>query len=84
MDFIEGLPKSGYYSCILVVVDTFSKYAHFISLAHPFTALTVANTFVNNVNKLHGLPQSIASDRDIVFTSNLWKELFKLPHTHTM
>lgn len=81
MDFIEGLPKSGNYSCILVVVDTFSKYGHFIPLAHPFTVLSVATTFLNNVYKLHGLPESIISDRDRVFTSNLWQELFKLSQT---
>lgn len=42
MDFIEGLPKSGKYDTIMVVVDKFSKFAKFIPLAHPFTAYTVA------------------------------------------
>ena len=81
MDFIEDLPISGTQSCILVVVDTFSKYAHFIPLSHPFTALTVATAFMNNVYKLHGLPQAIVSDRDRVFTSHFWQELFKLTNT---
>ena len=78
MDFIEGLPASGGKNCILVIVDRFSKYSHFIPLAHPFTAITVAKAFLNTVYRLHGLPTSIVSDRDRVFTSRLWQELFRL------
>lgn len=77
MDFIEGLPKSKQYNCILVVVDRFSKHAHFLPLSHPFTALHVATTLMDQVFKLHGLPKSIVSDRDKIFTSTLWKQLFK-------
>lgn len=77
LDFIEGLPKSGRYNCILVVVDKFSRYPHFIGLSHPFTALTVAAAFMDHVHKLHGMPESIVSDRDCVFTSAFWQELFR-------
>lgn len=42
LDFIEGLPRYVSFNCILVVVDKFSKYAHFVPLSHPFTALEVA------------------------------------------
>ena len=70
MDFIEGLPKSGHFDCIMLVVDKFSKYHQFMPLSHPSSALDVANTFMSNVYKLHGLPYSIISDRDKIFTSH--------------
>jgi hypothetical protein len=81
MDFVEGLPQSKNKDTILVVIDKFTKYAHFLPLSHPYTALTVAQTFHNEVYRLHGLPSTIISDRDKVFTSNLWQELFKLSET---
>jgi len=49
LDFIEGLPKFAGYNCILVVVDKFSKYDHFVPLSHPFTALQVAVAYLNNI-----------------------------------
>jgi transposase InsO family protein len=76
MDFIEGLPLSDGCSVILVVVDKFTKYGHFFPLKHPFTATTIAHTFLNNVVKLHGLPNSVVLDRNKVFTSTFWKTLF--------
>jgi transposase InsO family protein len=78
MDFVEGLPTSGNKNCVMVVVDKFSKFSHFIALKHPFSALVVAKHFMQHVYKLHGLPAVIVSDRDRIFTSHLWQALFKL------
>jgi hypothetical protein len=75
MDFIEGLPQSGVVNCILVVLDKFTKYTHFLPLKHPYSAQSVAKLFLDNVYKLYGL---IVSDRDTIFTSTFWKELFSL------
>lgn len=78
LDFVECLPTSHGYDCILVVVDLFSKYSHFIALKNPFTALSVAKQFITHIYKLHDLPNAIVSDRDKVFTSLLWCELFRI------
>lgn len=64
-----------------MVVDKFSKYAHFIPLSHPFSASTVAQAYMENVYKLHGMPMQLVSDRDKIFTSHFWQELFKLSGT---
>lgn len=72
MDFVEGLPKSEGKSVILVVVDRFTKYAHFVPLSHPYTAKVVAEIFIQHVFKLHGLPKSIITDRDPVFLSSFF------------
>ncbi|TYK14310.1 ty3-gypsy retrotransposon protein [Cucumis melo var. makuwa] len=78
MDFIDGLPKSAGFEVIFVAVDKMSKYAHFMARKHPYTAKTVAELFVKEIVRLHGYPRSIVSDRDRVFVSNFWNELFKL------
>jgi hypothetical protein len=78
MDFIEALPKVGGKFVLLIVVDRFSKMAHFIPLSHPYSASTVAKAFFDNIVHLHGLPCSIVSDRDPMFTSRFWEELFWL------
>lgn len=80
-DFVEGLPRSKGVDVILVVVDKLTKYGHFLPLKHPYTAQQVAQLFFDQVYKLHGMPSRIISDRDPVFTSAFWKELFKLSDT---
>lgn len=78
MDFIEGLPISNGKSVIFVAVDRLTKAAHFMALAHLYTAMFVAQAFLDTVYKLHGCPKSIVSDRDVVFLNTFWTELFSL------
>jgi hypothetical protein len=72
MDFIEGFPRINGKLVILTIVDRLSKYAHFILLGHPYFATSVARAFFDNIVCLHGIPISIVSDRDAMFTSTFW------------
>ena len=62
IDFITGLPRSRGFEAILVVVDRLTKYFHFVPLKHPYTAKALAEIFVREVVRLHGVPNSIVSD----------------------
>lgn len=81
IDFITGLPCSHGFTVILVVVDRFSKGVYFGALPTHYTAYKVVVLFLDCVCKLHGFPRSIVSDRDPVFVSHFWRELFKLSGT---
>ena len=68
VDFIVALPESEGYTQIMVVVDRFTKMAHFVLLAENAMATDVAKAFMRNVWKIHGLPTDIVSDRDTKWT----------------
>lgn len=78
MDFIDGLPQSGRFNCVWVIVDKRTKFAYFLPLAHPYTAAKVAQLYMAQIYSVHGLPGAIVSDRDPVFTSKFWQELFNM------
>lgn len=76
IDFVTGLPPVKGHSVIVVVVDRLSKYCHLGSLPESYTAVSVAHFFTDHIVRLHGIPKKLVSDRDKVFLSRFWKELF--------
>lgn len=81
LDFIAGLPPSKGNSVILVVVDQYSKEAHFGAIPTHFTAYKVVLLFLEIICKYHGLRCSLVSDLDPIFISKFWCELFNLCST---
>jgi len=78
VDFITKLPLAQGYDSILVVVDCFTKMAHFVPTMEKTTAEGLARLFRDNVWRLHRLPESIILDRGPQFAAGLMKELNEL------
>ena len=78
IDFITKLPQSsGRHDSIMVVVDKLTKATHFVPVKSTHKAADIAEIYMKEITRLHGIPKAIVSDRDLKFTSNFWKGLFK-------
>ena len=76
MDFVTGLPiVRGGCDNIWVVVDRLTKSAHFLPVKTQYNVERLAEIYIKEIIRLHGIPQSIVSDRDSKFTARLWRSL---------
>ncbi|KAL0159058.1 hypothetical protein M9458_047134, partial [Cirrhinus mrigala] len=77
-DFITDLPESEGHSCVLVIVDRFSKACKLVPLRGLPTAMETAEQLFHQVFRHYGLPEEIVSDRGPQFTSHVWRAFFKI------
>ena len=76
MDFVTGLPRTQRKNdAIWVIVDRLTKSAHFLPIRWGCTLDQLAKRYVDEIVRLHGVPLSIVSDRDPIFTSRFWGSL---------
>ena len=77
MEFITDLPKSkNQNDSIFVVINKLSKAAHFIPVKSTYKAVNIADIFLKEIFRLHGIPKVIISDQDVKFTWKFWRYFF--------
>src|SRR4051812_41753912 len=83
MDFVTGFPRSQKgHDAIFVVIDRFSKVAHFLPVKETISASQLAELYVSRIMSLHGIPLEISSDRRNIFTSRFWDNFQEAMSTH--
>ena len=76
MDFVSGFPfTQKKHDSVWVIIDRLTKSAHFLPVLLDYSMDRLAELYVSEIIWLHGIPLSIASDRDPRFTSRFWKDL---------
>ena len=76
MDFVVGLPLTGRrHDSVWVVVDRLTKSAHFLPVRTDYSLEKVAELYIKEIVRLHGISVSIISNRDPRFTSRIWGKL---------
>jgi hypothetical protein len=76
MDFIVGIPTTqSSYDSIWVIVDQFSKVAHFIQVKTTYKGAKLIELYIARIVCLHGMPKKIVSDRGTQITSRFWEKL---------
>ena len=79
MDFVMGLPRPTFgHDGIRVIVDRLTKSTHFLAIKATYSLDKLAQLYVNEIVRLHGVSTSIVSDRDPWFTFRFWEHCKEL------
>ena len=78
IDFITELPESNGKDAIMVVVDSVTKWSHFVSTVTTLSAARTAQLYLRHIWKHHGLPKKVVSDQGPQFIAEFMKELYRL------